>query len=103
MVAENTWPMIDHCFGDPFSEEMVSARSCARAWSEADRRPMAAARSTGVMWGHGPSSNALRAAATARSASPVDACGTWPITSSVAGEITSMTSEPSGATHSPPM
>ena len=39
--------MIDHCFGDPFSEEIVSAMSCDRAWSAADRRPIASPRSTG--------------------------------------------------------
>ena len=103
IVAENTWPMIDHCFGEPFSDEIVSAMSCERAWSASERRPIASPRSTGVMCGQGPSSNALRAAATARSTSAVDAWGTCPMTSSVAGEITSMTSEPAGATHSPPM
>src|ERR1044071_5269320 len=59
-------------------------------------------RSSGDRRGHSPSSKAVRAAATARSMSAVVPSGTRPTTSSVCGEMTSMTSEPAGATHSPP-
>ena len=103
IVAENTWPMIDHDFGEPFCDEIVSAMSIARACSAADSRLSTSARSTGLMCGHGPSSNARRAAATAASMSAGLPCGTSPMTSSDAGEITSMVSEPAGATISPPM
>ena len=67
------------------------------------KRCTAAMRSSGDIRGHSPSSKALRAAATARSMSAVVPSGTRPTTSSVCGEMTSMTSEPAGATHSPPM
>ena len=103
MVAENTWPMSDHCFGEPFSEEMTSAMSCARDWRAPESRLMPSARSAGVILGHGPSSKARRAAATAASMSAGDASGTRPMTSSVWGETTSMTSVLAGFTHSLPM
>ena len=67
------------------------------------KRCTAAMRSSGDIRGHSPSSKAVRAAATARSMSAVVPSGTRPTTSSVCGEMTSMTSEPAGATHSPPM
>ena len=60
-------------------------------------------RSSGERRGHSPSSNAFRAASTARSMSAVVPSGTRPTTSSVCGEMTSMTSVPAGSTHSPPM
>ena len=60
-------------------------------------------RSSGASRGHSPSSKAVRAACTARSMSAVVPSGTRPTTSSVWGEMTSMTSEPAGSTHSPPM
>ena len=60
-------------------------------------------RSCGVIRGHGPSSKALRAAATAASTSAAAAIGTLPTYSPVAGECTSMTSAVDGATHLPPM
>src|SRR5438874_3978102 len=68
-----------------------------------ERARNAAARSDGDVCGHGPSSKALRAAATARSTSASEASGTTPMTSSVAGDTTSMVFPPAGATHSPPM
>src|SRR5215213_3082776 len=67
------------------------------------KRCTAAMRSSGDRRGHSPSSKAVRAAATARSMSAVVPSGTRPTTSSVWGEMTSMTSEPAGSTHSPPM
>src|SRR5437868_5876970 len=68
-----------------------------------DSARIMAARSAGVVCGHGPSSNALRAASTARSMSPSEPSGTTPTTSSVAGLITSMVLPLAGATQSPPM
>ena len=64
---------------------------------------MMSARSPGDICGHGPLSNASRAAATARSTSAVVASGTLAMTSSVAGEITASVSVPAGSTQSPPM
>ena len=61
------------------------------------------ARSPGLICGHGPESNARRAAATARSTSSFDASGTVAMTSSVSGEITSMVAVLDGSTHSPSM
>jgi hypothetical protein len=60
-----------------------------------------AARSAGVMRGHGPSSNSDRAALTARSMSAVVATGTSPTTSSVDGEITPSRSPPAGSAQVP--
>src|SRR4051812_39611981 len=62
-----------------------------------------AARSCGDIFGHGPSSKALRAAAHAASTSAGAASGTLPTNSPVAGECTSMTSDVAGSTHLPPM
>ena len=64
---------------------------------------MTSARSAGSIRGHGPSSNARRAAATALSMSAGLASGTRAMTSSVWGEVTSMVADVAGATHSPPM
>ena len=64
---------------------------------------MASARSSGVELGHGPLSNASRAAATARSMSAGDPSGVRAYTSSVIGEMTSMVLSVAGATHSLPM
>src|SRR5579884_3455483 len=64
---------------------------------------MTAARSAGGVEGHGPVSNALRAAATAASTSAAAASGTLPTYSPVAGQCTSMTAEVDGAVHVPPM
>ena len=55
------------------------------------------------MVGHGPSSNALRAAVQAAFTSVSAANGTCPTFSPVAGENTSMISEVDGSTHLPPM
>ncbi len=64
---------------------------------------MTAARSFGGVEGHGPWSNALRAAATAASTSAGAASGTLPTYSPVAGQCTSMTSDVDGSVHLPPM
>ena len=103
IVAEKTWPISDHEMGEPFWAEIVFARSSERDCSAPERRLIPSARSAGVMRGHGPSSKAVRAAATAASMSAGDASGTVPITSSVCGEMTSIVSLLWGETHSPPM
>ena len=64
---------------------------------------MTAARSFGGVEGHGPLSNAARAAATAASTSAAAASGTLPTYSPVAGQCTSMTSDVDGSVHLPPM
>jgi hypothetical protein len=53
--------------------------------------------------GHGPSSKAWRAAATARSMSAAVPSATRPTTASLFGQISSIASSPLGSTHLPPM
>ena len=79
------------------------ASSRARSVTYSPMRASAAARSSGDVRGHGPLSNASRAAATARSTSALVARGTYPMTSSVDGEITSMRPPSAAGTHAPPM
>ena len=88
---------------DPASRILRSTSCSRRRRNDSPIRSMIAPRSRGVIRGHGPSSNALRAAATARSTSAGVACGTVPITSSVAGLTTSRASSPLLSTHSPSM
>src|SRR3954470_149497 len=66
-------------------------------------RRTAATRSAGGSCGQGPRSNAVRAAATARSTSAGPAPATAATTCSVCGDTTSSTWSVLGATHSPPM
>ena len=61
------------------------------------------ARSLGLIRGQGPSSKAVRAAATAASTSAAVPSGTVPTSSWVEGLMTSIVPVPAGATHSPPM
>ncbi len=89
--------------GEPISAVISAAISPVRPAKISARRPTAAARSAGSVRGQGPVSKATRAAATARSMSAVVPAGTRPMTCSVCGETTSMTSVPAGATQSPPM
>ena len=65
------------------------ARSSARSSMRSASRWIAAARSARPIRGHGPSSNALRALAMARSASFSDASAAWAHTSRVQGFQTS--------------
>src|SRR5262245_17612499 len=60
-------------------------------------------RASGGRCGQSLSSKAERATPTARSTSATDASGTRATTSSVWGEITSITASVAGSTHSPPM
>ena len=66
-------------------------------------RATASARSAMDSCGQGPASKAVRAAATARSASAVVVLGTRPTSSPVAGDVTSTVPPPPGSTHEPPM
>ncbi len=89
--------------GAPISavnEATMSSKRCSTSWR---MRRSAAARSAASMRGHGPSSNARRAAATAASTSAGCASGTVAITSSVTGDMTSITLSLDGATQRPPM
>ncbi len=94
---------MDQEYGEPFSELITRAISSARAAMPSLIRSATASRSASGIRGQGPSSKAFLATATARSTSSREACGTRPMTSSVCGETTSMTSRPAGATSSPPM
>jgi hypothetical protein len=86
----------------PISVAVTRAMSSLRARSASAARRSTAARSAGGVRGHGPSSNARRAAATARSMSAGSASGTCPTTSSVDGETTPNRSDAAGSTHRPP-
>jgi hypothetical protein len=66
-------------------------------------RCITSARSAAGVDGHGPSSKARRAAATAASTSASTASGVDPTTSSVAGFTTSKRRSLAGVTQSPPM
>ena len=88
---------------EPTSSTFSSTRSAARASSSDANRSMTAARSRGDSHGHGPSSNARRAAATARSMSATVPSGTVPMASSVAGFSTVSTESPSLPVHAPSM
>ncbi len=86
----------------------VSSPSSLTKWSlrssiSLSAPAMTAARSFGGVEGHGPLSNAARAAATAASTSAAAAIGTLPTYSPVAGQCTSMTSDVDGSVHLPPM
>ena len=88
--------------------EPVSATISSRSSADRDSRISAirtrtAARSAGLVHGQGPSSKAFRAASMARTASLGVASGTCPMTSSVAGLITSMDPGPRLVVHCPPI
>src|SRR5690606_2016375 len=89
--------------GWPVSSLSRCLNSSARSSISLTALASTACRSSGDIRGHGPSSNALRAAATAASTSALAASGTLPTYSPVAGERTSMTSDDDGWTHLPPM
>src|SRR5664280_2919489 len=103
MVGAKTWARAPHATGDPISLEMSSAIPCMSLRMASATLVRTAPRSVGDMRGHGPCSNASRAAATARSTSAFCASGTLPISSSVVGETTLKIDEDEGSTHSPPM
>ena len=97
-----TWPRREKPMGAPFSEVMVRASSSARSPMPAAMRPTASIRSATALVGHGESSKAVRAAATARSTSPGPATGTVPSTCSVWASTTSRVSPVDGTSHRPP-
>ena len=88
---------------DPVSAMISSRRSPARDSRISAIAVNLAARSDGFMKGQGPSSKARRAASMARTAVFVVASGTDPITSSVAGSMTSMDPSAPSAVHAPSM
>ena len=75
--------------GAPISSVSTVLNSGSRSVSSSVNRAMTLARSTGEVVGHGPWSNARRAAATAASMSASTPSGVEPTTSRVAGERTS--------------
>src|SRR6516225_6053127 len=89
--------------GCPVSAASSFAKWSLRSSSSCSAVAMTAARSLGGVVGHGPLSNAARAAATAASTSAAAANGTLPTYSPVAGQCTSMISEVDGSVHLPPM
>src|SRR6476646_10531885 len=89
--------------GCPVSAASRNFSSSARSSMIFTAAVRIAARSSGDMCGHGPSSKALRAAAQAASTSAALASGTLPTNSPVAGECTSMASAVAGSVHLPPM
>ena len=92
----------DSWMGMPISAVTRRAVSSARASMAAASRSRAAARSAGSACGHGPASNARRAAATATSTSAPTIEGTAPATSSVAGLTIVITSAEPDPTRRPP-
>src|SRR3954470_14161684 len=98
IVAANTCIITELVTGQPVSVEMTEANSSYRAWMALDSCHTSSARSGGEGRDHGRSSNAVRAAATARSMSAVVASGVRPATSSVDALMTSMVSVPDEAT-----
>jgi hypothetical protein len=81
---------------------MRSAISSTCSPYTAANRSTFAIRSSGVIRGQGPSSNALRAARTAASTSAGEPEGACAITSSVCGDTTSMRPSVAGSRHRPP-
>ena len=89
--------------GEPISVVITSAISPSLAAYRPDRFCTTSIRSAGVSRGHGPSSNAFRAAATAASMSAALPSGTRATTSSECGETTSSTASVAGLAQAPPM
>ena len=81
----------------------LGAMSSHRSRSPAAIARMYPARSAWVILGHGPMSNASRAAAIALAMSSGPAAATWKYGCSVAESITSICEGVEGATHRPPM
>ena len=83
----------------PLSMLSSSANWSARAVMPSAIRQIIRCRSAGVVVGHGPSSNARRAARTARSTSSGPLCGTVVMTCSVAGSTVSNRRPETDSTH----
>ncbi len=103
IIAASDWTMTPEVTGVPFCAPMTRANSSLRAAKASLIRLTTAIRSANGALAHSPAANDRRAAATARSTSAREACGTRPMTCSVCGETTSIVSVPAGSTHSPPM
>jgi hypothetical protein len=89
--------------GAPISAVVRSAISSVWPVYTAASFSIFSIRSDGDSRGHGPSSNAVLAAATARSTSSAAASGLSPIGSSVCGETTGSRCPVDGDCHRPPM
>ena len=87
----------------PDSRGHTSARASSRSRTAVPSARRYSARSAWVKRGHGPSSNAARAASTARETSSAFASGTRNAISSVPASITSIVASDDGATQEPPM
>lgn len=102
-IAASDCTMTPEVNGVPFSALMTLAISSLRAAKASLIRVTTAIRSASGALAHTPDAKDVRAAATARSTSAREACGTRPMTCSVCGETTSIVSRPAGSAHSPPM
>src|SRR5262249_14195060 len=89
--------------GEPISRVISSAISRSFAAYSPEKACTTSIRSCGDIRGHGPSSKARRAAATAASMSPTEPSGTRATTSSECGETTSSRADVAGVAHSPSM
>src|ERR1035437_4731441 len=89
--------------GAPDSQAQARFMSSSRRSISSQSLVQIATRSSIDIFGHGPRSNAMRAAFTALSASIVEGSDTLATTSSVDGETTSKMPSVAGSTHSPPM
>ena len=81
--------MIDHVLRRPVLREMVSAMSCARAWRPAEIAAIAVGALGRAHLRPRAVVERLAGGGDGGSMSAVVASGTWPMTSSVGGEITS--------------
>jgi hypothetical protein len=93
----------DSTIGLPLFLVSISASSSARVRTISASLNRMRPRSWAVVVFHGPSSNAARAAATARSTSALPASGTRAMTSPVDGSMTSRLAGEEGVTNSPLM
>src|SRR6478735_1105644 len=89
--------------GEPISSVISSAISPSLPAYRFEKFWTISMRSSGLIRGHGPESNARRAAATAASMSAVVPSGTVAITCSECGDTTWIVSDEAGAAHSPSM
>src|SRR5262249_53079192 len=99
-IIPEYWAMLCNV---PDSRGHSSPSASLRSMSAAAKARMYSARSAWVSVGHGPSSNAVRAASTARAMSAACASATLKATSSVPASMTSIWASDDGATHAPPM
>src|SRR6478736_10223379 len=97
------WARLEKDSGAPISVEMISAMSPSLPAYRLEKFWTTSIRSSGDIRGHGPESNARRAAATAASMSALLPSGTVATTCSECGETTWIVSPVAGVAHSPSM